>query len=86
MVYEVEEGARDFRMEGGYAPAVTATPIRQPAGKSLLSHVQYFLEKRELKVLCWLDTRDGSAAWLTKGVVSRDVLREIMDGAMRLQS
>ena len=65
--------ARDRRMAGGYLPmalyldaksvyvAVTATFIKQPGEKSLLSHIQYLrelLDKDIIQGLIWIDTRD----------------------------
>ena len=87
-------------MEGGYLPialyvdaksvfaAVTATFIKQPAEKSLLSHVRYLhelLDKGILRLLFWIDTRDMGADGLTKGAVSREALHAYMRGLMHLQ-
>ena len=92
--------ARNRRMEGGYLPialyvdaksvfaAVTATFIKQPAEKSLLSHVQYIRELLDtgfLRLLFWIDTRDMGADGLTKGAVSREALHAYMRGLMHLQ-
>ena len=92
--------ARDRRMQGGYIPtvlyldaksvfaAVTATFIKQPAEKSLLSHVHYLrelLDKGIIQGLIWIDTRDMGADGLTKGAVARDALHELMAGAMHLR-
>ena len=68
--------------------AVTATFIKQPAEKSLLSHVQYLrelLDKGISRLLFWIDTRDMGADGLTKGAVSRDALHAFMRGLMHLQ-
>ena len=68
--------------------AVTATFIKQPAERSLLSHVQYIRELLDKKIifgLAWLDTRDMGADGLTKGAVSRDALHELMAGKMCLR-
>ena len=65
--------------------AVTATFIKTPAEKSLLTHVQYVRECLDLHVLAyllWIDTRDMTADGLTKGAVSRDLLHTLMDGTM----
>ena len=65
--------------------AVTATFTKQPAEKSLLSHVQYLrelLDKDIIQGLVWLDTRDMGADGLTKGSVSRDALHQLMAGTM----
>ena len=64
--------ARNRRMEGGYVPIATYidakfvyavvyhTFIKQLAEKSLLSHVQYLRELRDIRVMAfffWIDTR-----------------------------
>ena len=84
-------------MLGGYVPlalyvdaksvyaAVTATFIKTPAEKSLLSHVQYLRELLDMQIvksLFWLDTRDMGAGGLTKGTISREALHQLMDGWM----
>ena len=63
--------------------AVTATFLKIPAEKSLLSHVQYLRELLDTKVieaLIWIDTRDMCADGLTKGAVDRSAVHAIMDG------
>jgi len=68
--------------------AVTATFLKTPAEKSLLSHVQFLrdmLDNRVIKHIVWIDTRDMYADGLTKGSVSRDALLELMDGNMILR-
>ena len=63
--------------------AVTATFLKIPAEKSLLSHVQYLRELLDTKVieaLIWIDTRDMCADGLTKGAVDRSAVHSIMDG------
>ena len=92
--------ARDKRSQGGYRPlslnidaksvfaAVTATFLKQPAERSLLSHVQYLRELLDTKVLSalfWIGTRDMGAYGLTKGSVARDALHEFMSGMMSLR-
>ena len=88
--------ARDLRDNGGYAipmtlhidamsvfAAATATFIKHPAEKGLLSHVQFIrelLDHRVLEALVWNDTRDMAADGLTKGKVDRVALHQIMDG------
>ena len=52
--------------------AVTATYIKHPAEKGLLSHVQFtreLLDTGVLKDLLWIDTRDMSSDGSTKGRV-----------------
>ena len=90
---------RDRRMEGGYSclalyldaksvfAAVTATFIKQPAEKSLLCHVQYLrelLDKRIVRWLFWIDTRDMGSDGLTKGAVARTLQHQYMLGQMPL--
>ena len=68
--------------------AVTATFIKIPAEKSLLSHIQYIrelLDTKVLEALVWLDTRDMVADGLTKGSVDRDALHSCMNGIWLLQ-
>ena len=68
--------------------AVTATFVKIPAEKSLLSHIQYIRELLDTKVLeamVWLDTRDMVADGLTKGSVDRDALHACMNGIWLLQ-
>ncbi len=93
--------ARDMRDTGGYAipmtlqtdamsvyAAVTATYIKNPAGKGLLSHVQFIRELLDtgvLKALLWIDTRDMSSDGLTKGSVDRMLLHQLMDGYQKYQ-
>ena len=67
--------------------AVTATFIKVPAEKSLLSHVQYVrerLDRRVLQYLFWLDTRDMIADGLTKGTVDRGQLHQLMEGLLNI--
>ena len=74
---------------GGFAPtvlyvdalsvyaAVTATFIKTPTEKSLLSHIQYLrelLDRKVLRAMSWIDTRDMLSDGLTKGSVARDLL------------
>ena len=68
--------------------AVTATFIKIPAEKSLLSHIQYLrelLDTKVLEALVWIDTRDMVADGLTKGSVDRDALHKCMAGIWMLQ-
>ena len=63
--------------------AVTATQVKAPAEKALLSHVQYLrelLDRGVCKSLIWFDTRDMLADGLTKGAVERAALLALMDG------
>ena len=63
--------------------AVTATHIKIPAEKSLLSHVQYvreLLDRKIIDALLWFDTRDMTADAHTKGIISRELLLRSMKG------
>ena len=63
--------------------AVTASQVKAPAEKALLSHVQYLrelLDRKIVKYLVWFDTRDMVADGLTKGAVEREALQEVMQG------
>ena len=64
--------------------AVTATHIKIPAEKSLLSHVQYvreLLDRSIIHSLLWFDTRDMGADGMTKGSVDRKAITSIMSGS-----
>ena len=68
--------------------AVTATFLKIPAEKSLLSHVQYLrelLDTMVIEALLWIDTRDMIADGLTKGAVDRTALHEVMSGTWTIQ-
>ena len=68
--------------------AITATFLKIPAERSLLSHVQYLrelLDTKVLEALIWIDTRDMCADGLTKGSIDRDLLHSIMNGLWTLQ-
>ena len=67
--------------------AVTATYIKAPAEKSLLSHVQFIREMLDagvLKALEWWDTRDMTSDGLTKGAVDRICLMNLMQGMLTI--
>ena len=68
--------------------AVTATFLKIPAERSLLSHVQYLrelLDTKVLEALVWIDTRDMCADGLTKGSIDRELLHAVMGGIWTLQ-
>ena len=68
--------------------ATTATFVKTPAEESLLCHVQFLREmlgRKTLRILIWVDTRDMVSDGLTKGAVSREGLRAIMDGRVRIR-
>jgi hypothetical protein len=91
--------ARAMRDEGGYGipmtleidamsvfAAITATYIKHPAEKGLLSHVQFIRELLDCGIvssLIWIDTRDMIADGLTKGSIDRDMLHQLMDGCQK---
>ena len=63
--------------------AVTATYIKHPAEKGLLSHVHFIRELSDtgvLKALLWIDTRDMSSDGLTKESVDCMLLHQLMNG------
>ena len=67
--------------------AVTATFVKTPAEKSLLSGVQYLrelLDSWTLHAIAWLDTRDMIADGSTKGAISRKDLMTLMDGVVSI--
>ena len=64
--------------------AVTATFLKIPAEKSLLSHVQYIWELLDTHVLearLWIDTRDVIADGLTRGSVDREAIDSVLRGS-----
>ena len=91
--------ARALRDNGGYCvpmvlyvdamsvfAAITATYIKHPAEKGLLSHVQFvreLLDSGVLQALMWIDTRDMLADGMTKGSIDRDMLHLCMEGYMK---
>jgi len=88
--------ARALRDDGGYSlpmalyidamsvfAAITATYIKHPAEKGLLSHCQFIrelLDSHVLAALLWIDTRDMLADGMTKGSIDRAELHKCMDG------
>ena len=67
--------------------AVTATFIKTPTEKSLLSHIQYLrelLDRKVLRAMSWVGTRDMLSDGLTKGSVARDLLARLLDGYMSI--
>ena len=88
--------ARELRDNGGYSipmtlmidaksvyAAITATYVKHPAEKGLLSHVQFIrelLDSHVLTALIWIDTSDMLSDGLTKGSVDRAALHECMTG------
>ena len=94
------EQARMMREKGGHVvpmflaidamsvfAAVTATYVKAPAEKSLLSHVQFvreLLDQGVLRGIEWWDTRDMTADGLTKGSVDRAILMSLMHGLLKI--
>ena len=91
--------ARDKRTHGGYIPtalyldaksvyaAITASEVKVPAEKSLLTHILYLREMLDTHVmhyLVWLDTRDMVADGLTKGAVDRQALHQVMECSFKI--
>ena len=67
--------------------AITATYVKAPAEKSLLSHVQFvreLLDQGVLRGIEWWDTRDMTADGLTKGSVDRAILMSLMHGLLKI--
>ena len=93
--------ARNLRELGGWSvpltlsvdamsvfAAVTASFVKEPAEKSLWAHVKYLrelLDNQVLSYLVWLDTRDMISDGLTKGVIDRASLHEVMSGSMQVR-
>ena len=68
--------------------AVTASNVREPAEKSLLSHVQFvrgLLDQGTVRALIWLDTRDMIADGMTKGAVNRAAIENCMNGKIEIK-
>jgi hypothetical protein len=68
--------------------SLKATTFKPPVENSLSGHVLWLREmhsKGLINDIVWTDTRDMYADGLTKGVIKRDALREIMYGTLRLR-
>ena len=68
--------------------SIKATTFKPPVENSLSGHVLWLREmhsKGLLNDFVWTDTRDMYADGLTKGVIKRDALKEIMNGTLRLR-
>ena len=68
--------------------AVTATFIKTPAEKSLLTHIQFLRELLDhgvLHSLLRIDTRDMYSDGLTKGAVDRAMLHALMEGRVEFK-
>ena len=66
--------------------AATASHVKIPAEKSLLSHLQYcreLVDRGILAFLAWSDTRDMLADALTKGSVDRERIELAIAGFVR---
>jgi hypothetical protein len=67
--------------------SLRATTFKPPVENSLSGHVLWLREmhtKGLIHDIVWTDTRDMYADGLTKGVIKRDALYEIMQGTMKL--
>ena len=65
--------------------ALSAARVKAPSEKSLLSHLLWLrelLDKKILRGLNWIDTRDMTADGHTKGCVSRDALHSLAAGTL----
>jgi hypothetical protein len=68
--------------------SLRATTFKPPVENSLSGHVLWLREmhsKGLIQDIVWTDTRDMYADGLTKGVIKRDALRELMKGTMKLR-
>ena len=68
--------------------SLKATTFKPPVENSLSGHVLWLREMRTkglIQDIVWTDTRDMYADGLTKGVIKRDALRELMKGIMKLR-
>ena len=68
--------------------SLKATTFKLPVENSLFGHVLWLREmhtKGLIQDIVWTDTRDRYADGLTKGVIKRDALRELMKGTMKLR-
>jgi hypothetical protein len=65
-----------------------ATTFKPPVEHSLSGHVLWLREMRDkglVSDIIWTDTRDMYADGLTKGVIKRDALHELMNGKLMLR-
>ena len=68
--------------------SLKATTFKPPVENSLFGDVLWLREMRSkalVQYIVWTDARDMCADGLTKGVIKRDALRELMKGAMKLR-
>ena len=68
--------------------SLKAKIFKPPVENSLSGHVLWLREmhtKGLIQNIVWTDTRDMYADGLTKGVIKRDALRELMKGTMKLR-
>jgi hypothetical protein len=67
--------------------SIKATNFKPPVEHSLSGHVLWLREmhsKGLVQDIVWTDTRDMYADGLTKGVIKRDALMDIMRGTVKL--
>ena len=68
--------------------SLKAKIFKPPVENSLFGHVLWLREmhiKGLIQDIVWTDTRDMYADGLTKGIIKRDALLEIMHGTLRLR-
>ena len=68
--------------------SLKASIFKPPVENSLAGHVLWLREMRDkglVNDIVWTDTRDMYADGLTKGVIKRDALYEIMSGTLQLR-
>ena len=66
--------------------SLTSRDLKVPSEKTLLGHIAWLREMVSLgiiKRLQWCDTRDMTADGHTKGVIDRDMLLQLMEGAQK---
>ena len=68
--------------------SIEATVFKPPSEQSLSGHVLWIREMHSKGLIddfVWTDTRDMYADGLTKGIIKRDALIEVMSGTFRLE-
>jgi len=68
--------------------SLKATTFKPPVENSLSGHVLWLREmhtKGLVNDIVWVDTRDMYADGLTKGIIKRDALKELMKGTLGLR-
>jgi hypothetical protein len=68
--------------------AITAQQIKQPAEKTMLTHllrISELLDRGILRGLVWADTRSMHADGLTKGSVDRHMIHSVMNSVWPIE-